>query len=309
MIKVLRVSRIVRIIKALELIHELFIIIMASLPAIFNVLCLLLLFILIYSVLGVFIYHDLNYGKFVNEYSNFKNFGEALIVLLKLSTGDSWSSLMYECARQKGGLLSAAYFGSFVILTSFIMLNLFIMVILQSYEDHKTEAYKSIVRFQDHIKNFKKVWAKHSSKGYRISYSELPNFIKSLDETEWNLTKIVSDNKVCQLLASMLIQNDYHGYVYYNDILYAFLKRKIRHKLIGHTSKVAKRIIKKEVNNTKRKLKKKRKKIMKKLDNTAGETFVRDITRKFNLMSKVIANWRGYAVYRKRKRDSADNGP
>jgi hypothetical protein len=99
-----------------------------SLPSIFNVLSLLLLIFFIYSILGVFLFHEKTSGDIVDDYTNFKNFGQAMISLIRISTGEEWNVIMYDL---EDGPIAPIYFISFVVITSFVMLNMFIMVILQ----------------------------------------------------------------------------------------------------------------------------------------------------------------------------------
>jgi hypothetical protein len=64
----------------------------------------------------------------VNSYTNFNNFGQAMITLLRIATGEEWNLIMYDYFEE----IPAApyYFISFVTITTFIMLNMFIMVII-----------------------------------------------------------------------------------------------------------------------------------------------------------------------------------
>jgi len=98
-----------------------------SMPFVLNVLSLLLLIFFIYSILGVFLFHETQTGKVLDEYTNFSNFGMAMIALLRISTGEEWNIIMYDF---KDGWTAPLYFLSFVVITSFVMLNMFIMVIL-----------------------------------------------------------------------------------------------------------------------------------------------------------------------------------
>ena len=109
-----------------------------SLPSLFNIFSLLMLMFFIYSVMGVFIFSSLSNGEVLDEYNNFSNFGMAMIILLRVSTGEDWNIIMYDCSRVSdclpgetcGSPAAYAYFVSFIVILSFIMLNLFILVIL-----------------------------------------------------------------------------------------------------------------------------------------------------------------------------------
>lgn len=63
-----------------------------------NVLALLSLVFFIFAVLGVFVLKDTPPGLIVDdEYNNFKNFGNALLILFRCSTGEDWPKIMYDC--------------------------------------------------------------------------------------------------------------------------------------------------------------------------------------------------------------------
>lgn len=99
----------------------------------------------------------------LDTHANFRGFGAALLTLFRMSTGESWHLLMYDCARPRSiifdceesptyeqmlplvdGMLSNPkgcgsrgtsylYFMSFMIIVSFVFLNLFIAIILESF--------------------------------------------------------------------------------------------------------------------------------------------------------------------------------
>ena len=76
---------------------------------------------------------------------NFWNFGQAIIMLFRCSTGEDWHKVMYDLSRTGdnctegencGTVFSFLYFISFNIICSLIMLNLFILVIIQQFEEY-----------------------------------------------------------------------------------------------------------------------------------------------------------------------------
>ena len=142
-IRVLRVSRLVRLFRVLKGIQDLMNVLAYSLGAILNVLSLLLLILFIYAVLGVFILHGIEKKGLIDDFTNFDNFGMAMLVLLRMATGEEWNGIMYEYADQVGSVV-IIYFISFVAITSFIMLNMFVMVILQSYDDFENNPESAV---------------------------------------------------------------------------------------------------------------------------------------------------------------------
>lgn len=100
-----------------------------------NVLSLLILIFFIYSILGVFLFNNIPFNDIIDSHTNFNNFSSAMVTLFRISTGEDWHLIMHQCIVSKGMIESSLYFISFVTLTSLIMLNLFVMVIIQFYED------------------------------------------------------------------------------------------------------------------------------------------------------------------------------
>jgi len=104
---------------------------------------LLLLIFFIYAVLGVFVFGSIESGEVIDEHTNFHNFGNAMLTLLRIATGEDWNKIMFDSMNTEpdcepgvtcGSAWAPAYFISFVMLCSFIMLNLFILVILQQFD-------------------------------------------------------------------------------------------------------------------------------------------------------------------------------
>lgn len=65
-----------------------------------------------------------------------------------------------------------------------ILLNLFLLVTLQQFEDFSRKENNPIEKFAELLNNFKKAWNKHSTyadKGFRIKCSKLTQFFKEFD--------------------------------------------------------------------------------------------------------------------------------
>lgn len=62
---------------------------------------LLLLFMYIYSVLGVFLFADVQLQSYLTEYANFQSFGWAFLTLLRCATGEGWNFIMLDLTRSR----------------------------------------------------------------------------------------------------------------------------------------------------------------------------------------------------------------
>ena len=105
-----------------------------------NVFMLLMLIFFMFSILGVFMFGDVKSGEVIDDLKNFNNFFNAFILLFAVSTGEDWNKIMYDCSRLPpdcvpnetcGNSLSLVYFYGLILVCSYVMLNLFILVIIQ----------------------------------------------------------------------------------------------------------------------------------------------------------------------------------
>ena len=123
----------------------------------------MVLILFVYAVLGVNLFAKSAYQDAYSPHANFRNFGNATLTLFRMSTGESWHEIMYDSIRSKSitfdcsedlsfkerngedpivcgpGGASRFYFITFMILVSFIFINLFIAIILESFADSTAE--------------------------------------------------------------------------------------------------------------------------------------------------------------------------
>jgi len=71
-----------------------------AVPQLTNVGGLLFLFLFLYSVLGVSLFGAVKQSGALDEHANFADWPTAFLTLIRMSTGESWHELMYDCARQ-----------------------------------------------------------------------------------------------------------------------------------------------------------------------------------------------------------------
>lgn len=71
-------------------------------------------------------------GDFITENANFSSFPLAFLTLIRMVTGENWNGLMHEVDSYS--TRSTTYFCSFIILMSYVMLNLFIATMLENFQ-------------------------------------------------------------------------------------------------------------------------------------------------------------------------------
>ena len=146
----LRLFRIFKMAKNWKSLQSLLRTIVSSVFEIGNFAALLILFMFIYSLVGMQILS--NRLRFSNENgsaigiaddkfndaniprSNFDNFFWSMVSIFQILTGENWNSIMYDCWRARGWL-AVAFVISLIVIGVFIVMNLFLAILLKNFED------------------------------------------------------------------------------------------------------------------------------------------------------------------------------
>lgn len=137
-LRLARLARLLRLVTALPKLQLLVGALFKSLSAMGYVTLLLGLMFYIYAIAGVqfFAAHDARH---------FGNLGDAFVTLFRIVTLDNWGDL-YETVAARVPLTATAYFVSFILLGTMIMMNLFIGIIMNSMAETHAE---QIARVQE----------------------------------------------------------------------------------------------------------------------------------------------------------------
>lgn len=115
---------------------------MLSVSGLINVFMLLMLFFFVLAILGQFMFSGVKQGDIINEYKNFTVFDRSFLLLFSISTGEEWNRIMYDCSHTPpdcipqetcGSYFAPLYFISVILLVTYVMLNLFILIIIQQF--------------------------------------------------------------------------------------------------------------------------------------------------------------------------------
>ena len=153
-LRVLRVFRLIKIVKGLDKVIET---LSWSLSALANVFILMVIIYSIFGILGCYFYDKLKYNEYkqdffyINEYYNLDNFYYAFLLIFRCTTGENWNNIMMELAYINPNKFSSTYAFIYMIVGNFvnsvIMLNLFLMVTLQQYDEFTNKNYNPIEKF------------------------------------------------------------------------------------------------------------------------------------------------------------------
>eukprot|EP00004_Rigifila_ramosa_P019174 TRINITY_DN4846_c0_g1_i3.p1 TRINITY_DN4846_c0_g1~~TRINITY_DN4846_c0_g1_i3.p1 ORF type:complete len:1566 (-),score=403.70 TRINITY_DN4846_c0_g1_i3:850-5007(-) len=232
LLRAVRIGRLLKLMHFMKGMWSLFKTILVSLPSLMNVGSLLLLLFFIYAVLGVSLFGSVVFQENINSNANFRNFPNALLLLFRSSTGEGWPSLMEDCQVKPphcseslgncGSKVASFYFVSFVVVVSFVMLNLFIAVILENFEDIDGEDERS-VRPEDYDR-FMTIWSEYDpDSDESVPAGVLPELLSKLGPP-LGLVGSVSEAIKLRIITTLdlkLIENR----VYFSDLLLALTRR------------------------------------------------------------------------------------
>lgn len=128
-----RLARLLRVLRLVSALPELRLIVttlVRSVPSMFNVICLMSIIFYIYAVAGYHLFHEI-------DPTHWSTLGISLITLFRIVTLEDWTDVMY--AAMDHHWWAWAYFVSFVVVGTFVVINLFIAVVLNNLDEAKAE--------------------------------------------------------------------------------------------------------------------------------------------------------------------------
>jgi len=127
-----------------------------------------------------------------------------------------------------GTAIAPLYFISFIVICSFVMLNLFILVIIQQFDQYYLSDDNILSKFESDIMVFKKSWTKFTkqNKCIKIKDNKLVDFFTDMDRPLGMSKEDIKDkNDIHKNIVQMDIRADEEGYIYFNELLYKVMKK------------------------------------------------------------------------------------
>ena len=121
----------------------------------------------IFSVLGVFFFKNITAGDQIDDYMNYSTFSFSLMMMLRESTGEDWPAIMFDCMNTEddcipgvncGSMFAPVFYLLYVLIQQYIMVNLFILIILQQFDLYYLPDDNVLDRFKTDVTSFKYVW-------------------------------------------------------------------------------------------------------------------------------------------------------
>ncbi len=137
---VARLARLMRALRLISTIKDLRLIVTAlvrSIPSVGHVMMLMSIIVYVYAIMGYHLFHE-------TDPENWRNLGISLLTLFNIITLEGWTVVM--AAAMETHPLAWVYFVSFVIIGTFVVINLFIAIIINNLDEAKLERLRELER-------------------------------------------------------------------------------------------------------------------------------------------------------------------
>merc|ERR1711981_252172 len=91
------VARIFRLVQTNKNLATLFQTLVLSIPSMANVASVTLLAFFVYAIMGMNLFAKVKLGDNLTEHANFKSIWGSLLILFRMSTGESYNGIMHDC--------------------------------------------------------------------------------------------------------------------------------------------------------------------------------------------------------------------
>jgi len=135
-IRAFRAIRIMRMMRSMKKATSLLETLFFSMFEIFNVVCIYILVLYIYALLGMTWFGDMpfdeGYYQAYNRHANFRSVGVGMLTLFRMSTGESWNAIMHDCMEYSSP--AWIYFVSFMIIGANMLMPLTLAIIIRQFQ-------------------------------------------------------------------------------------------------------------------------------------------------------------------------------
>ena len=192
--RVFRVGRLLRYFNSAKGIRRLLVALVISLPALFNIGALLFLILFIYAIIGMSNFGYVKKQGALNDVVNFETFGNSMLVLFRLTTSAGWNEVLDSLMMQENcdktfkkipdticgnPIVAVIYFVTFILITYLIIVNMYIAVILENF--NQAHEQEEIGITDEDIEMFYAVWQLYDPLATQfIEFEKLPYFIANL---------------------------------------------------------------------------------------------------------------------------------
>ena len=134
--RLVRLLRVLRLVAALPELRLIVATLVRSIPSMFNVLCLMSIIFYVYAVAGYHLFHEV-------DPTHWRTLGISALTLFRIITLEDWTDVMYAAMAEHWW--AWAYFVSFVVVGTFVVVNLFIAVVINNLDEAKAERLRELM--------------------------------------------------------------------------------------------------------------------------------------------------------------------
>ena len=229
MVRLVRIGRILRLVRAARRIRTLLFALMMSLPSLFNIGLLLFLVMFIYAIFGMNSFRKVKEESGIDDIFNFQTFTSSMLCLFQITTTAGWDALLSPMLKSNKSCdpkteschlstIAIIYFVTYIIISSLIVVNMYIAVILENFNVATEESEDPLG--EDDFEMFYEVWEKFDPEATQfIKYSALSDFADALPEP----LRVAKPNKYQFLVMDLPMVSGER--LHCLDILFAFTTR------------------------------------------------------------------------------------
>lgn len=238
-VRVFRIGRLLRFFEGAKGVRRLLFALVKSLPGLVNIATLLFLIIFIYAIIGMSSFAYVKKTNGITDVVNFETFGNSMLLLFRIGTAAGWNTILDpmmvtvpDCdpnltppGKAMNGncgnpVLAVIYFVSYILLIFLIIVNMYIAVILENFNEAQSQEEIGIT--DDDLETYICVWEKYDPKAtHFIYYYQLSDFLDELDEP----MRIPKPNR--DKLGSLDIPLKADNRVYCIDLMQSLIRRVI----------------------------------------------------------------------------------
>ena len=133
-----RLARLLRVLRLISTVRDLRLIVAAlvrSIPSVGHVMMLMSILVYIYAIMGYQLFHE-------HDPEHWRNLGISVLTLFNIITLEGWTEIMYTAMKLHS--MAWMYFVSFVVLGTFVVINLFIAIIINNLDEAKVERLREM---------------------------------------------------------------------------------------------------------------------------------------------------------------------
>jgi len=177
----------------------------------------------------------------INVHANFETWPMAMSLLFRMSTGESWNGVMHDCmvqppfcnpANDDCGLpnIAVLYFVSFTFFTTLVMINIFVAVILQNFEQQVAREKDPPVVTSEHFASYVRIWTQFAKNNGEkemetVSISRISTIINLVPPPLGRSGKELTRMEMKEFLSELNLPATHDGKVHIMDLGMALTMR------------------------------------------------------------------------------------